>query len=167
MQSVAVKKRKAAKARQWDADLANEGSVAKTSKNGKASKKVSKACKSKKTETPAPESSLATPASASGKRSKRARVTLATAGPPNDRVQTELLKLMWFYADVDYWVTGLDYHEQVYNHVRLNIYWTRVEVGVTIKNYKGTGKPKDVAHFSSPTCTIITHLYIARLVACD
>ena len=120
---------------------------------------VSEATHSKKRPSP---KAKAVPAEPKG---KRTRITPDTAGPPDAIVVNELLKLLWYYDDVKYEDTGLNFHAQRWANVRLNIYWSRNEVGITIKKFQGTNKPKDVCSFTVATTTIATHLYMANIVA--
>ena len=97
---------------------------------------------------------------------KRTKITATSAGPPDPIITNEILKYMWYYADMDYGMTGLTLHEQKWGNCRLNVYWSRKEVGVTIKKFQDTGRPKDACHFSTGTCTIASHLYVANLIVC-
>ena len=90
---------------------------------------------------------------------RRQRVTAASAGEGDPLLVKELLSFLWDYAGMDYEMTGLDYHEQKFPGLRLNIYWSRRQVGITHKASK-----KDIASFTSQTETIITHLYLANLL---
>ena len=125
-----------------------------------------KSSKNKKAQRQSSAEKRLAPAEASPgpKTAKRSRVTASNANNGDSAMINDLLKVLWYYSDHPYPDTGLEIHAQRWTDVRLNIYWTRLEVGVTIKKYGGTNKPKDVCHFSSPTSTIATHLFMANIV---
>ena len=90
---------------------------------------------------------------------KRRNSVASTAGPDDSEIVSELVCYLYSCAGAEYEDTGCMLHEQVYPQVRLNIYWTRMHVGIHDKILK-----RDVVNFTSKTATITTHLYLANLV---
>ena len=83
---------------------------------------------------------------------------------PNQDVVDKLLKVMNDHGQCYYEDSGLELHNQDWlPSVRLNVYWTRDAVGVSLRL---PGKPsEDVAHFGGHTPTIASNLVLGRLLA--
>ena len=143
----------------WPEDVAADIALA-TSKTPEA--KAKKAPKTKKggddSKAPVPKPAVKKPRSKMEKPAATSRRSnLRTATDP--LLVDELLTMLWDYAWIDYELTGLGIHEQIYPMLRLNIYWSRDHIGIHDKV-----KGKDVVNFTTPTATIITHLHLANLV---
>ena len=72
-----------------------------------------------------------------------------------------LVRLLNRCANEEYDSEKLTMHEQVYGSIKLNIYWSKNGVGLTLRE---NGKAKDLANFTSKTPTITTHLQQAKWV---
>ena len=86
---------------------------------------------------------------------------------PDEELVQSFTSIFQECGEVDYEESGLDIHTQRFCKlgVRLNIYWTRHAVGLTVKDPSATKGKKDKVYFSTPTSTIATHLQAAQWVA--
>ena len=141
---------------------APKGAKAKAEKCGTpkaANKKGRKRANNPEPTTPSPK-----------KAAKKAAAKRRAAAPPPAEVPDRKLvrsfaSLLEQVGQVSYEDSGLDLHLQKYNKqgIRLNVYWGRNAVGITVKTPGLKGK--DVAYFSTPTPTIATHLQAAQWTA--
>ena len=83
---------------------------------------------------------------------------------PNQEVVDKLVKVMNEYGEICYEESGLELHSQDWLPlVRLNVYWTRNAVGVSLR--LPDQPSEDVAHFGGQTPTIASNLVLGRLLA--
>ena len=153
-------------------DNAKTGTGDGKKKRGEGKGKAAKHATPEEVEEKTPAKKGSQPAKPAKKATKPGKAARSEASdfppqPPNEELVQSFTSILEECGELDYEDTGLDIHKQRFGKlgIRLNIYWSRAAVGITIKDPSVKSGKKDKVYFSTPTYTMATHLQAAQWVA--